>query len=87
MSDTTSDVQLLEASAAGSREAFGAIVQRYQSMVRAVTYTATRDIGVSEELAQETFVRVWTNLRQLESPVKFRPGLCPIARNLARTSL
>ena len=79
--------ELLRASAAGSREAFGVVVQRYQSLVCAITYSATGDIGASEELAQETFIRAWRNLRQLEDLGKFRAWLCTIARNLANTSL
>lgn len=87
MNHTTSEAQLLQASAAGSKEAFGAIVQRYQALVCAITYSTTGDVGTSEELAQETFVRAWKNLRQLQDPGKFRTWLCSIARNLARTSL
>lgn len=82
----TSETELLQASLAGSREAFGAVVQRYQALVCAVTYSATGDVGKSEELAQETFIRAWKNLRQLENPTKLRAWLCTIARNLAHTS-
>jgi len=87
MNDTTSEAQLLQASVAGSKDAFSAIVCRYQALVCAITYSATGDIGTSQELAQETFIRAWRNLRQLEDPGKFRAWLCTIARNLANTSL
>jgi len=87
MNDTTSEAQLLRASVAGSKDAFGTVVRRYQALVCAVTYSATGDIGTSEELAQETFLRAWRNLRQLEDPGRFRAWLCTIARNLANTSL
>lgn len=87
MNDMTSEAQLLQASVAGSKEAFGAVVRRYQGLVCAVTYSATGDISASEELAQETFLRAWRNLRQLDDPGKFRAWLCKIARNLAYTSL
>jgi RNA polymerase sigma factor (sigma-70 family) len=87
MDDTTSEIELVQGSVAGSKEAFGAVVRRYQSLVCAVTYSATGDVGTSEELAQETFIRAWRNLRQLDDPGKFRAWLCTIARNLANTSL
>jgi RNA polymerase sigma factor (sigma-70 family) len=87
MNDATSEAQLLQASAGGSKDAFGAIVRRYQALVCAITYSATGDPGTSEELAQETFIRAWRNLRQLEDPGKFRVWLCTIARNLANTWL
>ncbi len=82
MGNATSDSELLQASLGGSREAFGVIVQRYQALVCGIAYSATGDIGTSEELAQETFIRAWRNLRQLKDIGKFRPWLCTIARNL-----
>ena len=85
MDNTTSEAQLLHASAAGNRDAFGTVVRRYQALVCAVAYSATGDVGTSEELAQETFIRAWSNLPQLEDPGKFRIWLCTIARNLANT--
>ena len=86
MDETTSESELLQASATGDKDAFGVIIGRYQSLVCAVTYSATGDVGASEELAQETFIRAWKNLKQLEHPTKFRAWLCAIARNLAHSS-
>lgn len=87
MGKSVSDNELLQASLAGSADAFGAIVQRYQALVCAVAYSATGDIGTSEELAQETFVSAWQNLRQLKDLGRFRPWLCTIARNLVSRSI
>jgi RNA polymerase sigma factor (sigma-70 family) len=87
MSNVAGENELLQASLAGSKEAFGAIVQRYQSLVCAIAYSATGDIAGSEELAQETFLRVWKNLRQLEDLNNFRAWLCAIARNLVSQSI
>jgi len=87
VTDTTSDAQLVRASAGGDAAAFGAVVQRYQALVCAITYSATGDVGASEELAQEAFLRAWSNLTHLNDPDKFRPWLCAIARNLAGTAL
>jgi RNA polymerase sigma factor (sigma-70 family) len=87
MKDARSENELLQASLAGNKEAFGIVVQRYQALVCAITYSATGDIGKSEELAQETFLRGWKNLRQLEDLSSFRAWLCTIARNLVSQSL
>ncbi len=86
MGKSASDNELLQASLAGSRDAFGAIVERYQSLVCAITYSTTGDVGTSEELAQEAFLRAWRNIRQLDDLNKFRAWLCTIARNLANRS-
>lgn len=85
--DAIGENELLKASRDGSREAFGAIVERYQTLVCAITYTATGDVGKSEELAQEAFIRAWRHLRQLEDASRFRAWLCTIARNLAYASV
>jgi len=86
MQDTITETALLEASQAGSKDAFGAIIERYQSLICAITYSATGDFGKSRELAQETFIRAWKSLVQLKDLNKFRVWLCRIARNLASRS-
>ncbi len=78
----TQDVApLLKASLQGSTQAFEAIVGRYQSLVCAITYSGTGSAEKSEELAQETFLRAWKSLDQLQDPAKFRAWLCSIARS------
>jgi RNA polymerase sigma factor (sigma-70 family) len=71
----------------GSREAFGRIVSRYQSLVCSIAYSATGSVSQSEDLAQETFVNAWTELRGLREPSRLRAWLCGIARNLVNNSL
>ncbi len=87
MLKVASEAELLEASLGGSKEAFGTIVERYQSLICAITYGGTGDFGKSEELAQETFTRAWKQLRQLKDMDRFRVWLCTIARNLVRKSI
>jgi RNA polymerase sigma factor (sigma-70 family) len=79
-----SDVELVEASRRGEREAFGHLVARYQDVVCAVSYSSTGDPGLSEDVAQETFIAAWRQLDRLRDTVRLRPWLCGIARNLAR---
>lgn len=87
LKNMTRETELLQASLAGSTEAFGTIVQRYQSLICGITYSATGDFARSEELAQETFIRAWKGLAQLKDFAKFRAWLCTIARNLVRKSI
>ncbi|HWO23762.1 MAG TPA: sigma-70 family RNA polymerase sigma factor [Kofleriaceae bacterium] len=78
------DGELLEASRRGERAAFGALVERYQHVVCAITYSRTRDQALSEDVAQETFIAAWKQLDQLREPGSLRSWLFGIARNLAR---
>ncbi len=81
------DAELVHASLTGNRDAFGQIVARYQSLVCSLAYSATGSLSQSEDLAQETFVTAWRQLRDLREPEKLRSWLCRIARNLTYDSL
>jgi len=82
INEMTPETELLLQSLSGNRQAFGLIVERYQSTICSIAYSATGSFAKSEELAQETFIRAWKALAQLKDLDKFRPWLCTIARNL-----
>ena len=69
--------------AAGNRRAFAALIDRYKSLVCAVAYNATGDLGASEDLAQETFLTAWSRLDKVSDSSKLRAWLCAISQNLA----
>ena len=81
------DAELVEQSLAGDRQAFGQIVARYQSLVCALAYSATGSRSHSEDMAQETFLAAWKNLRDLHEPGRLCSWLCGIARNVIRGDL
>jgi RNA polymerase sigma factor (sigma-70 family) len=78
-----SDEHLWRESHAGDRDAFGRIVERYQSLICAIAYSRIGNLAASQDLAQETFVTAWRDLGQIREPAKLRSWLCGIARNLA----
>jgi RNA polymerase sigma factor (sigma-70 family) len=75
------DAELVHETLSGNRDAFSQIVSRYQSLICSLTYSATGNLGQSEDLAQETFITAWKHLRQLRERDKLRAWLCGIARN------
>ncbi len=81
------DSELVSDSLSGNREAFGQIVSRYQSLVCSIAYSATGSLSESEDLAQDTFIAAWRQLRDLREPGKLRAWLCGIARNLVNNFL
>jgi RNA polymerase sigma factor (sigma-70 family) len=83
----SNDAVLVAASLGGNRDAFGVIVSRYQSLVCSLAYSATGSLTQSEDLAQETFLTAWKQLKQLQEPQKLRSWLCGIARNLVNNYL
>lgn len=81
MNQAQSDEDLAVRSAAGDRDAFGAIVARYQNLVCSLAYSRTGNLGRSEDIAQETFIHAWRDIRSLRDPGRLRVWLCGILRN------
>jgi len=76
----TTDAELVAATLAGDRQAYGRIVERYQRLLCSLAFSATGGVAQSEDLAQETFIDAWRQLADLREPEKLRPWLCGILR-------
>jgi len=76
----TSDAELVAATLAGDRRAYGRIVERYQRLLCSLAFSATGGVAQSEDIAQETFIDAWRQLADLREPEKLRPWLCGILR-------
>ena len=79
---STSDVELVMGVQAGQLEAFEAMVERYESLVRAVSYSTIGRRDLCDDVAQETFLAAWQTISSVKDATKLRPWLCGIARNL-----
>ena len=82
-----SDEELVGASLGGDRAAFGRLVERHQAAVCAVTYAAAGQLGLGQDLAQETFLEAWRSLGGLRDAGQLRAWLCGIARNVAHNAV
>ena len=80
------DADLVADSLDGRRDAFRQIVERYQTLICSLAYSATGNVSQSEDVAQETFISAWKDLRLLRQPDKLRAWLCGIVRNQAHRS-
>lgn len=68
------------------RAAFAQLVQRHQSTVRTVLRRLTRgDAGLADDLAQETFVLAWRNIRHFRFEARFSTWIYRIAINAWRS--
>jgi len=64
------------------RRAFGQLVERHQAVIRTVLRRLTRgDTALADDLAQETFVLAWRNLKRFRFEAKFSTWLYRIAFN------
>lgn len=80
------DRELVEAAAAGSREAFDELVRRHQAAMLTLARVLTGGREDADDLAQEIFVRVWRGLRGFRGDSTFRTWLHRVAINVVRTS-
>jgi RNA polymerase sigma-70 factor (ECF subfamily) len=76
------DDQLMIRIQEGNRDAFDELVARHQSSVIGFLFRNTRDIQLSEDLTQETFLRVYDNAWDYLPRGKFRGYMFRVARNL-----
>ena len=81
--NSAADLDLLNRTANGDREAFGELVARHQALVCAIAYSIVGDLARSEDVAQEAFIAAWKQLGQLQDFARFKSWLCGITRNLA----
>src|SRR5436190_7510810 len=83
-SDDAALVRAVQAS--NDRAAFEALVRRHQSAVRTVLRRLTRgDAGLADDLAQETFVLAWRNIRHFRFEARFSTWIYRIAINAWRS--
>ncbi len=79
--ETTASLVLLAQQ--DNREAFGELVERYESMVITVGLKRLGDYNEAQELAQEVFVRAMQRLHQLNEPAAFGGWLRQITVRMA----
>lgn len=71
----------------GCDEAFELIVARYKSPILNFLYRMLYDAEVAEDLAQETFLRVYRNAGRYKRVAKFSTWIYTIASNLGKNEL
>jgi RNA polymerase sigma-70 factor, ECF subfamily len=75
--------ELARTARGGDRNAFEALVRRYQRRVFGLAYQYLRDADEAQDLAQEVFVRLYRTLRQYDSRRPFDPWFWRLAGNVA----
>jgi RNA polymerase sigma-70 factor (ECF subfamily) len=86
-STTVSDQDLVARAQQGSEKAYRELLGRYQRPVFSVIYRMIRDREQAEDLAQETFVRVFNNIDRYDPRYKFSSWIFKIATNLTIDSI
>lgn len=84
---TETDEQLMEALDAGDDQALAELVERYQNDIFRFCLHYLKNIEIAKEMAQETFLRIYTARSRFEVSRKFKPWMLCIARNLCLNEL
>ncbi len=81
------DRRLMARVQSGDEAALGELMGRWELPVKSVIARLVLNASEAEELAQETFVRVWQQREKFRAGAEFRPWIFAIAVNLARNRL
>jgi RNA polymerase sigma-70 factor (ECF subfamily) len=74
------DAALIERSRRGETEAFESLMAKYANLVGSIAYNIIGDVHVAGDITQDTFLKVYRNLENLEDPRRFKGWLCSIVR-------
>ncbi len=77
-----SDSELILLAQEGDQKAFEELIKRYQRQLYNFIYRMLGNTEEAKELFQETFLRIYKNLRQFRKDAKFAPWAYRIAHNL-----
>jgi RNA polymerase sigma-70 factor, ECF subfamily len=81
------DNDVVRAFLAGDERAFGDLVRRYDTRLLNFVYRTIGDRERSQDLVQETFVRVYRHIERFDLTKKFSTWIYTIASNLAKNEL
>jgi RNA polymerase sigma-70 factor (ECF subfamily) len=81
--EALSDHELVAAARDGDELAFQEVVRRYRTPITNFVYRMLNDYDMAVDLAQETFVRVYTSIGRYEANYSFSTYIYRIASNLA----
>ena len=81
------DNDVVRAFLGGDERAFGDLVRRYDTRLLNFVYRTIGDRERSQDLVQETFVRVYRHIERFDLTKKFSTWIYTIASNLAKNEL
>ncbi len=76
-----SDAQLIAAYLKGDEKAFEILVKRYLKPIYSFVYKNIGNPEAAEDITQETFVKVWKNLKKFKQDKSFKTWIFFIAKN------
>ena len=85
--DHRSDAALVAAALNGDREAFSALVRKYQDCAYGLAFSRLSDFDLARDVVQEAFLCAYRDLGRLKEPERFAGWLRGIVRNVSLHAL
>lgn len=85
--ETRSDGELITLYRKGDERALSILIQRHLDAVYRFARRMTGDVAMAEDIAQETFLKVWRNLGRFQTTKSFKTWVFSIAKNTAIDAL
>jgi RNA polymerase sigma factor (sigma-70 family) len=80
------EAALIAAIRAGSERAFNTLIDRHQQAVRAFLRRLMGNVAEADDIAQDTFLAAWTQVRSFRGETGMRSWLCGIAWRQAKSA-
>ena len=77
-----SDANLVQQVVSGDRLAYGLLYDRFVRLIRSLCFDTTGDVNSAQDLAQEVFLRAFSQLDRLRDQERFAPWLLALARHV-----
>jgi RNA polymerase sigma-70 factor (ECF subfamily) len=75
---------LIRSAKDGDEQSMTRLITIHKALIFTVALRMTNDHEASKDITQETFIKVFMNIRKVKSAEHFKPWVCTIARNLVR---
>ncbi|MDP8218568.1 MAG: sigma-70 family RNA polymerase sigma factor [Candidatus Theseobacter exili] len=85
--NTLPDKDILDKVISGDLDSFDVLVDRYKNRLMNFVFRFVKDYDVSEDIVQETFLRVFRKSRDYKAIANFSTWIFTIAGNLAKSEL
>lgn len=86
MTDSLPDATLVARAQTEDREAYAALVRRYQDVAFRTALIITRDASEAEDAVQTALIKAWLHLDRFRPDAPFRPWLLRIVANEAKNA-
>jgi RNA polymerase sigma-70 factor, ECF subfamily len=83
ISIAASDAQLVAAALSGNEGGFSILLERHLPMVYKFVYRYAGNADDANDIAQETFIKVWKHLKRFDAQKNFKTWVLTIAKNTA----